>query len=107
MKYLNFKNSTLAYSDEGEGPVIVLLHGFLENSKMWHKIVPALLREYRVICIDLLGHGETESIGYVHTMEDMADAVHYILHFLQLKKVVLIARNHGRTCFNEFDCQRR
>lgn len=95
MKYLNFKNSTLAYSDEGEGPVIVLLHGFLENSKMWHKIVPALLREYRVICVDLLGHGETESIGYVHTMEDMADAVHYILHFLQLKKVVLIGHSMG------------
>lgn len=95
MKHLNFKNSTLAFSDEGEGPVIVLLHGFLENSKMWYNIVPALLCEYRVVCIDLLGHGETESIGYVHTMEDMADAVHYILHFLQLEKAILIGHSMG------------
>ena len=95
MKHLNFKNSTLAYSDEGEGLTVVLLHGFLENSKMWQRIVPVLITKYRVVCIDLLGHGETESIGYVHTMEDMADAVHHILHFLHLEKVVVIGHSMG------------
>ncbi|WP_130736362.1 alpha/beta fold hydrolase [Flavobacterium sp. J27] len=95
MKYIRYKNSTLAYSDAGNGPAIVLLHGFLENSKMWHDIVPVLLTKYRIVCVDLLGHGETECLGYVHTMEDMADAVHYILHFLQLEKVVLIGHSMG------------
>ncbi|MBF02338.1 MAG: alpha/beta hydrolase [Flavobacterium sp.] len=95
MKHLTFKNCTLAYSDEGEGLAVVLLHGFLENSKMWHNIVPVLLPKYRVVCIDLLGHGETECIGYVHTMEDMADAVHHILHFLDLEKVVVMGHSMG------------
>jgi pimeloyl-ACP methyl ester carboxylesterase len=36
-------------------------------------------KEKSVITIDLLGHGETECLGYVHTMEDNADAVHSVL----------------------------
>ncbi|VXB39539.1 Alpha/beta hydrolase [Flavobacterium sp. 9AF] len=95
MKHLIYKNSKLSYSDQGEGPTVVLLHGFLENSKMWHNLVPVLLSKYRVVCIDLLGHGKTECIGYIHTMEDMADAVYHILHFLNLEKVVLIGHSMG------------
>jgi pimeloyl-ACP methyl ester carboxylesterase len=38
-----------------------------------------LFQKNRVITIDLLGHGETECLGYVHTMEDNADAVHSVL----------------------------
>ena len=46
---------------------------------MWNYLAPVLESKYRVIRIDLLGHGKTGCIGYVHTMEDMADAVYVVL----------------------------
>lgn len=95
MKLLNYKNINLAYSDTGKGTAIVMLHGFLENSTMWDFFVEQYAKKYRVITIDLLGHGETECLGYVHTMEDMADAVHAVLHDLRIRKAIFMGHSMG------------
>ncbi len=73
----------------------MLLHGFLENSTMWHAHVTELAKKHRVICLDLLGHGATDCLGYVHTMEDMADAVHHVLHELKIRKAILVGHSMG------------
>lgn len=72
-----------------------MLHGFLENQKMWDAFVPEFSRKYRVISIDLLGHGETECMGYVHTMEDHAEAVHTVLTHLRIRKAVFVGHSMG------------
>ncbi|MFD2892085.1 alpha/beta fold hydrolase [Flavobacterium chuncheonense] len=95
MKHTIYKNTSLSFSDQGEGSAVVLLHGFLENKTMWHYLSPSLTKEHRVIAIDLLGHGKTECMGYIHTMEDMADSVHHILQELQLEKAVFIGHSMG------------
>lgn len=95
MKNLLYKNINLAYSDTGKGTAIVMLHGFLENSTMWDFFVDQYSKKYRVITIDLLGHGETECLGYVHTMEDMADAVHAVLHELRIRKAIFMGHSMG------------
>lgn len=95
MNFILYKNTKIAYSDSGKGAVVVLLHGFLENSTMWQALVPEIEKKHRVICVDLLGHGQTECLGYVHTMEDMADAVHHILHELKIRKVILAGHSMG------------
>ena len=95
MKFTHYKNAEIAYSDEGSGKVVVLLHGFLENSNMWQFLQPVLVKHYRVICIDLLGHGKSESVGYVHTMEEMADAVYEVITHLQIKKATFIGHSMG------------
>lgn len=41
----------------GEGPPLVLLHGFPQTHAMWHRIAPALARTHRVVCPDLRGYG--------------------------------------------------
>lgn len=91
----HYKNSILSFTDEGKGTAVILLHGFLENSSMWQALLPELSKKNRVICIDLLGHGKSDSLSYIHTMEDMADAVHHILHELKLRKVVLVGHSMG------------
>ena len=95
MKHTFYKNTKIAYSDTGKGTAVVLLHGFLENSTMWNAHVEELAKKNRVISVDLLGHGATDCLGYVHTMEDMADAVHHVLHELKLRKVVLVGHSMG------------
>ena len=95
MKTLLFKNTTIHYTDHGKGTAIVLLHGFLENSGMWDYYVSELSKKNRVIAIDLLGHGQTESLGYIHSMEDNADVVHSILSELRIRKAILAGHSMG------------
>ena len=95
MKTINYKNTQISYSDIGKGTAIVLLHGFLENREMWNPIVEILSQKYRLICIDLLGHGDSESLGYVHTMEDNADVVHAVLSELKIRKAIFGGHSLG------------
>lgn len=94
-KQILFKNTNISYSDTGKGTAIVLLHGFLENKGMWDFYIPVLAKKNRVITIDLLGHGTTECQGYVHSMEDNADAVHAVVSELRIRKAVFVGHSMG------------
>ena len=95
MEQILFKNTKISYSDTGKGTAIVLLHGFLENKNMWDFYIPEFAKKNRVITVDLLGHGKSECLGYVHTMEDHADVVHAILSELRIRKVVFVGHSMG------------
>lgn len=95
MKTLLYKNTKISYTDSGQGTAIVLLHGFLENKKMWQEYVALFSEEYRVVTIDLLGHGESDSLGYVHCMEDNANAVHEVLEHLKIGKAIVLGHSMG------------
>jgi len=94
-KSLLFKNTKISYTDSGKGAVVVLLHGFLENKHMWNEIIPEISKNKRVLAIDLLGHGHTECLGYIHPMELMADAVTAVLKTLRIRKITLIGHSMG------------
>jgi pimeloyl-ACP methyl ester carboxylesterase len=95
MKTTHFKNTSISYTDQGKGTAIVLLHGFLENKKMWDAFIPEWSKKFRIITIDLLGHGETGCMGYVHSMENNADVVHEVLAELRLRKAILVGHSMG------------
>jgi len=95
LKQIIYKNTKISFTDDGKGTAVVLLHGFLENKTMWDKYVSALSKNHRVITIDLLGHGETECLGYVHTMEDQADMIFAVLISLRIRKIVLVGHSMG------------
>ncbi len=90
-----YKNTKISFSSIGKGAAIVLLHGFLENSTMWNSVAKELSKQNKVICIDLLGHGNTECMGYVHSMELMAEAVEAVLKHLRIRKSILIGHSMG------------
>ena len=92
---LEHKGAPIFYTDQGKGSAVVLLHGFLENSAMWKEAKQALIKSHRVINIDLLGHGQTGCLGYIHTMEEMAEAIYAVLRSLRLRKVILIGHSMG------------
>jgi haloacetate dehalogenase len=41
----------------GEGPPLVLLHGFPQTHACWHRVAPALAKTHRVVCLDMRGYG--------------------------------------------------
>ncbi len=95
MNQILYKNTKISYSDIGKGSAFVLLHGFLENQTMWQDLVPQLSKKHRLVTIDLLGHGETECLGYVHSMEENAEAVRSVLSTLRIRKAVLVGHSMG------------
>ena len=44
---------------KGEGPPVLLLHGYPQTHAMWHKVAPGLARDYSVVCADLRGYGDS------------------------------------------------
>ena len=92
---LEYKGITIEYTDQGTGETLVLLHGFLENLTMWDVFIPELTKKCRVVCIDLLGHGKTGCLGYLHTMEAMAEAVKAVLDSLEITKATFIGHSMG------------
>lgn len=93
--YTTFRKGRIRYSDEGEGRVIVLLHGFPLNLKIWEEFSAALSKHFRVIAIDLPGFGESESIGYFHSMELMAQCVHEVMRKLNLRRYIIAGHSMG------------
>ncbi|MBP0902688.1 alpha/beta fold hydrolase [Mariniflexile gromovii] len=92
---LPYKGIQINYTDTGKGHPVVLLHGFLENLTMWDAFIPELSKNNRVICIALLGHGKTGCLGYVHTMELMAEAVEAVLNHLKIAQSTIIGHSMG------------
>jgi pimeloyl-ACP methyl ester carboxylesterase len=51
----------LVYRVAGTGPALLLVHGLLEDSLTWRKVIPRLARTHTVIAPDLFGHGESDA----------------------------------------------
>ena len=94
-KKTTYKDIDLCYSDRGEGIALVLLHGYLETREVWESFVPLLLSVYRVLCIDLPGHGDSGTWGDEHSMEDLAGAVKLILDVEGIDRAVVIGHSMG------------
>jgi len=86
----------------GDGPVIVLLHGYLESIEVWDDFIPLLSPPCRVVAIDLPGHGISEVKGEIHTMEFLADVVHGVLGELGIGHCCLAGHSMGGYAALEF-----
>ncbi len=95
MQFFRHKEVDFAFSDNGQGPAIIFLHGFLENQQMWDGIATAIPKSFRKICLDLPGHGHSGNLGYIHTMEEMAEVVKALFDHLKLKKAFLMGHSMG------------
>jgi haloacetate dehalogenase len=97
----------------GEGPPVLLLHGYPQTHAMWHKVAPPLARDYTVICADLRGYGDSSKPrgipGHANYSKramalDMAEAMeklgfarfHVVGHDRGGRVAHRLARDHGR-----------
>ena len=81
-KVIPFEKGEIGYSITGEGPAVVLLHGFLEDHTIWDSIAEMLSDNFRIIAIDLPGFGKSSVFSDNHSMAFMANAVYYVLFVL-------------------------
>jgi 3-oxoadipate enol-lactonase len=86
---------TIAYNDRGAGLPIVFLHAFPLNRTMWAQQEEALSSQFRVITIDLRGHGESDAPLWRYTLEQSADDVSALLDQLAIQQAVFAGLSMG------------
>lgn len=94
-KFYTKQGNKINYTIKGAGSPVVLLHGFTETLHIWDDFSKRLSESHRVICIDLPGHGQSDCISEIHSMELMADCVKQVLDSLEIKQMVLIGHSMG------------
>ncbi|MCL4146256.1 UNVERIFIED_CONTAM: hypothetical protein GTU68_010352 [Idotea baltica] len=88
---------TIAYSRAGDGPPVLLLHGFPQTRAMWHGIAPTLAERFTVIAADLRGYGESSKPDAVqdYTFRNMAADQKALMDSLGFDSFHLVGHDRG------------
>lgn len=95
-KFIISNGCALRVADSRKGEkTILLLHGYLESLDVWEDFAKLLAKEYRVVAMDLPGHGISQVMGPMHTMSFLADTVVGVLDELEIDKVTIVGHSMG------------
>jgi pimeloyl-ACP methyl ester carboxylesterase len=83
------------YKIGGQGPVVVLLHGYAETSHMWLPLIPLLVKSHTVIAPDLRGAGDSERPQGGYDKKTMAKDIRELVHQLGYQQVSLVGHDIG------------
>ena len=80
----------------GEGPILVLLHGFTRDHRAWEPVLPCL-EGYRVVRVDLIGHGKSDSPAEAsrYTIAHAVEDLQALLHHLSVDRFGLVGYSLG------------
>lgn len=87
---LTVNGFSMAFSDTGEGLPLVLVHGYPLSQRMWEPQVKELSNRWRVIAVDLRGHGESEPVSTGYSMDQFADDIAGLLEVLKIDQKIVI-----------------
>lgn len=79
----------------GDGPLIVLVHGYSESLLAWRGIVDRLTDDAEVVALDLPGHGLSSKPGNGYTVDSLAANLLATLDTLRARRVVLVGHSMG------------
>jgi 3-oxoadipate enol-lactonase len=89
MPSTRINNIEIAYDDQGSGPAVVLIHGYPFNRSMWTEQTQSLADRFRVITLDLRGHGDSDASTGASTMQLMAEDVAQLMDQLGVERAVV------------------
>ncbi|MDD5022036.1 MAG: alpha/beta hydrolase, partial [Endomicrobiaceae bacterium] len=86
----------ISFSVYGKGDTtLVFIPGWSCNSSVWKNQVPYFSKKYRVVTLDLAGHGKSGKERTVYTMESFAQDVASVIKKINAQKVILIGHSMG------------
>lgn len=94
-KTVAVKDSIMAYIDEGDGPVVLFLHGNPTSSYLWRNIIPYVTDGHRAIAVDLIGMGDSGKPDIDYTFADHAAYLDAFIETLDLQDVTLVIHDWG------------
>ena len=95
-KFIISNGCALRITDTLKGEkCVLLLHGYLESLDVWEDFQKFLTPDYRVVAMDIPGHGISQVMGEVHTMEFLATTVAGVLDELEIAKATIVGHSMG------------
>ncbi|MGC0362267.1 pimeloyl-ACP methyl ester carboxylesterase [Rhodococcus sp. 27YEA15] len=85
----------LKYIDQGNGPVVVLIHGLMGAHSNWEPQIETLSKQYRVIAPDLFGHGASDKPAGDYSISAHAATLRDLLDTLDIPSATLVGHSLG------------
>ena len=96
MPFVTIDGEPLYYVDQGTGPAVLLAGSYLWDHAMWAPQIAALSSHYRVIALDLWGHGESGALPQgTASLSDLARQALALLDHLGIERVALVGLSVG------------
>lgn len=93
---------TIDYYAAGDGPVLLLAHGITESRRTWDPLFPKFLAEgYRVVAVDLRGHGDSSRVG-PYDLATMAGDLGHVLEAERCVDALLVGHSLGGAVVSAF-----
>lgn len=85
----------LHFFEKGQGPALLFLHGFCESGEMWRHFAYSLSTQYRVLCPDLPGFGNSPMTHPISSLEEVALQLEEWLDALQIQNPIVMGHSLG------------
>ena len=85
----------LHFFEKGQGQPLLFIHGFCESGEMWRFFADSLATQYRVICPDLPGFGNTPLSTPIQRIEEVAEEVDNFLQQQQIQNPIVFGHSLG------------
>ena len=94
-KTIDIGGEVLAYLDEGQGEVVLMIHGNMSSSVHYEPLISRIKDKYRCIAVDLRGFGDSSYNQRFDTLEELAEDVNTLLEKLGITSVYLVGWSNG------------
>jgi|GEM_PF-5831122 len=96
IKHIKIGRDRFEYGETGKGPTLLLVHGFQGDKRSWLSYIKRLNKDFRVIALDLPGHGESEAPRTMkYDLESQARFVEVFVRKVGLKKFHMMGISMG------------
>lgn len=89
------RNIKVGYTDQGQGDVLLLIHGLGSNAKAWSRNTSDLARNHRVIAVDLPGYGYSDKGYYQYSLSFYAQVLTELLDNLDIDSAIWVGHSMG------------
>lgn len=95
--FLETNGVRLHYVTQGEGPLMLMLHGFPEFWYSWRKQIPVFAQRYKVVALDLRGYNESDKPAdpQAYRMSELVEDVRGVIQGLGYSRCVLVGHDWG------------
>ena len=94
-KFVSIGKETIAYLDEGQGDVVLMLHGNMSSSIHYGPLIERISGSFRCVAPDLRGFGDSSYNERFDTMDELAEDVNLLLEALGIDSVYLVGWSNG------------
>ncbi|WP_147466093.1 alpha/beta fold hydrolase, partial [Pseudomonas syringae group genomosp. 3] len=95
MAFFEHDDCSLHYEEYGQGEPVLLLHGLGSSCQDWEYQIPVLASHYRVIVMDMRGHGRSDKPHERYSIKAMSNDVEALIEHLRLGPVHLVGLSMG------------